>query len=143
MYHFIILLFFTAASTKLSWPQRWGLRVDRWYTPEGSLSGPPPLNEKLRHQMQNRDLLVTISWRLAIQIEGVLSGLVDITSWIHRVLGAFAGLSSKASQQIFNCLTVLAKANLDIIQPSEMLWLRMLLLRQHLNRPLSPKLSVA
>ena len=70
--------------------------------------------------MQNRDLFHTIPWRLATQI-GVLSGLVDITSWIVQVLGAFAGLSSDASQQVFNCLNELTKANLDIMQPSEML----------------------
>ena len=73
---------FNAASISLSLPQRWGLRVERWYTPEGSSSGPPPLNEELRHLMQNRDLSVTIPWRVATQIEGVLSGLVDFTSWI-------------------------------------------------------------
>ena len=110
-----------AASAKLSLPQRWGLRVDRWYTPEGSSSEPPPLNEELWHLMQNRDLSVTIPWRLVTQIERSLSCLVNITSWIDQVLGAFAGLSSEASQQIFNCLNVLAKANLDIMQPSEML----------------------
>ena len=65
--------------------------------------------------MQNRDLSVTIPWHLATQIEGVLNGLVDITSWIDQVLGAFAGLSSEASQQVFNCLNVFAKANLDIM----------------------------
>ena len=109
-----------AASAKLSLPQRWDLRVDHWYTPEGSSSGSPTLNVELRHLMQNRDLSVTIPWRLATQIEGVLNGLVDITSWIDQVLGAFAGLSSDASQQVFNCLNALAKANLDIMQPSEM-----------------------
>ena len=54
-----------AVSAKLSLPQRWGLRVDRWYTPEGSSSGPPPLNVELRHLMQNRDLSMTIPWHLA------------------------------------------------------------------------------
>ena len=41
-----------AASPKLSLPQRWSLRVDYWYTPEGSSSGPPPLNEELRHDAE-------------------------------------------------------------------------------------------
>ena len=45
-------------------------------------------------------------------------------------MGAFAGLSSDASQQVFDCLNALAKAMSDIMQPSEMLRLRMLLLRQ-------------
>ena len=85
-----------AASAKLSLPQRWGLQVDRWYTPEGSSSRPPPLNKELWHLMQNRDLSVTIPWHLATQIEGILSGLVDITSWIDQDLGAFAGLSPDA-----------------------------------------------
>ena len=89
-----------------------------------------PLNKELRHLMQNRDLLVTIPCCLATQMERVLSGLVDITSWIDQVLGAFAGLSSEASQQVFNCLNVLAKPNFYIMQPSEMLQLRMLLLHQ-------------
>ena len=114
-----------AASAKLPLPRRWGFRVDKWYTPEGSSSEPPPLNEELQQLMQYKDLAVTIPWRLATQIEGVLSGLVGITSWIDQVLGAFAGLSSDASQQVYNCLNMLAKANLDIMQPVEMLRLRM------------------
>ena len=72
-----------AAWAKLSLAQRWGLWVDPWYTPEGSWSGPPPLNEELPHVMQNRDLSVTIPWRLATQIQGVLSGVVDINSYTN------------------------------------------------------------
>ena len=119
-----------AASARLSLPQRWGFRVDRWYTPEGSSGGSLPLNEELQHLVQNKDMSVTIPFRLATQIEGVLSGLVDITSWVDQVLGAFAGLSSEASQEVFDCLNALAKANSDIMQPSEMLRLRMLMLRR-------------
>ena len=67
--------------------------------------------------MQSKDLVVTILWSLATQI-GVLSGLVDIMSWMDQVLDTFAGLSSDVSQQIFDCLNMLARTDFDI-QPSE------------------------
>ncbi|MPC41874.1 hypothetical protein E2C01_035480 [Portunus trituberculatus] len=48
----------------------------------------------------------------------------------HVVLGAFAGLSSAAPQRGLDCLGALARANLDIMQPCEMLHLRMMMLRR-------------
>ena len=73
-------------------------------------------------------LWVTIPWLLASQIEGVLCGFSDVISWVARVLGAFAGLSSKTQQEVFACLDGLAKANCDIMLPSELLRLRLLML---------------
>ena len=119
-----------AASTRLSLPRRWGLRVDRWYTPEGSSGGAVPLNDELQHLANSNNLSVSIPWRLATQIEGVLSGIMDISSWMDQVLGAFAGMASEATQEVFDCLNALARANADIMQPSEILRLRMLMLRR-------------
>lgn len=85
------------ASARLSLSRRWGFRLDKWYASEGDSSGTPPLNEELRHLMENKSLLVTIPWRMVTHIEGILASLVDITSWIDQVLCSFAGLSSYAS----------------------------------------------
>ncbi|MPC60244.1 hypothetical protein E2C01_054283 [Portunus trituberculatus] len=45
-------------------------------------------------------------------------------------MGAFAGLSSVPPQRGLDCLGTLATANLDIMQPCEMLHLRMMMLRR-------------
>ena len=118
------------ASARLPLPRRWVSRAERWYTPEGDSSGAPPLNDELLHLVENRGLSVSIPWRLATQIEGVLSSLVDITSWTDQVLGAFAGLSNVDYQQGLDCLNALARANMDIMQPCELLRLRMMMLRR-------------
>ncbi|MPC46291.1 hypothetical protein E2C01_040007 [Portunus trituberculatus] len=47
-----------------------------------------------------------------------------------QVLGALAGLSRAATQRGLDCLGALTGANLDIMQPYEMLRLRMMLRRQ-------------
>ncbi|MPC78146.1 hypothetical protein E2C01_072628 [Portunus trituberculatus] len=67
---------------------------------------------------------------MATQLKGILSSLVDITSWTDQVLGALAGLSSAAPQRGLDCLGALARANLDIMQFCKMLCLRMMMLRR-------------
>ena len=69
---------------------------------------------------------MNILWCLATQIEGILSSLVDITSWTDQVLGAFAGLATNTSLQGLDCLNAFASANVDIMQPSQLLQLRMM-----------------
>ncbi|MPC18794.1 hypothetical protein E2C01_011688 [Portunus trituberculatus] len=116
------------ASAKFALPRRWASRAERWYTP-GDSCGSPPLNDELLHLVENKDLSVSLPWCMATQIEGILSTLVDITSWTDQVLGALAGLSSAVPQRGLECLGALAKANLDIMQPCEVLHLRMMLRR--------------
>ncbi|MPC48382.1 hypothetical protein E2C01_042154 [Portunus trituberculatus] len=118
------------ASAKLILPRRWASRAERWYTPEGDSCGAPPFNDELLHLVENKDLSVSLPWCMATQLEGILSILVAITSWTDQVLGAFAGLSSAASQRGLDCLGALTRANLDIMQPCEMLRLRMMMLRR-------------
>ncbi|MPC89659.1 hypothetical protein E2C01_084613 [Portunus trituberculatus] len=57
------------------------------YTPEGDSCGAPPVNVELPHLVKCQDLSVSLSWHMATQLEGILSTLVDITSWMDQVLG--------------------------------------------------------
>ncbi|XP_045135585.1 uncharacterized protein LOC123518685 [Portunus trituberculatus] len=114
-------------SAKFTLPRRLASRAERWYTPGGDFCGAPPFYDDLLHLMESKDLSV---WHMATQLGDILSSLVDITSWTDQVLGDLAGLSSAAPQRGLDCLGALARVNLDIMQPYEMLCLRMMMLHR-------------
>ena len=73
---------------------------------------------------------VSVSSRLLTQMERVCSSMADIASWVDQVLATWAGTASGMEQGVLEFLSALAKANKDILRPTEELRCRLLMLRR-------------